>query len=108
MVNHVRTLMVKDNLVSMYYFQVHGNEDAIKQISVFVKNGMQKLPWFYRIPVKLFMVFVGIINIISLSRPKNGLSAIAKKIPFYNMANKLIRTMSLMILFDVCPIKTDN
>lgn len=108
MLNYIRNRMVEDYLMSMSYFHDHGNDDVVGQISGFVQNGIQKLPWFYRIPVKSFMIFVGIVNMATQRPSKKGLSEIVKKIPFYNMANKLIRTMTLMILFDVCPIKTGN
>jgi hypothetical protein len=106
LINYIRNLMIKDNIMSMQYFQEHGNDEAINQISSFVENGIQKLPWFFRIPIKLFMLLVAAVNIISFSRSKTSVSPIAKKIPLYGMVNKLVRAMTFMILFDVCPDNT--
>jgi hypothetical protein len=109
-------MLVEENVSSLKYFldDEECRFDSVKKIPAFIEEVLRKLPWFYRIPFKITASIVALLSYLVAGRPANRLSAerrakvlsVAEKIPLYGMFNKLVRAMTLLTFFDVCPRKT--
>jgi hypothetical protein len=97
------------NIDDLKYYQTHPNQEEIKkEICLFVKQGIQKLPFFYYVPLRIYAIFLGSFCLLTCGRFMNKISIKKRKvfiqrlkmIPFFDTLNKLIRGMIFLRLFD--------
>jgi len=101
-------ILVKDNLARLEYFNARRTQQSIGEIAARVEATVNSLPWFYRMPIRLIMMLIIIVKSLSFRPKQDKLPGIVKIIPFYGMVNKLVRNLSLLFLFDVCPADIDG
>jgi hypothetical protein len=81
--------------------------DIENDVYIFVVEGIQNLPIFYSLPLKVYSSLLGVFLF-----KKGNLSKLYKiKIPFFGVLNKLIKSLILLKLFDefsISDINKDN
>ena len=85
-------------------------------ITELVYHSINKLPWFFRIPIKLLVLFIGIIEtscrglskISSSTKDQNYSYSLTKIIPLSGTVNKLIRSLTFLQAFDQIPSSSRN
>jgi hypothetical protein len=96
------SLLVKDNLASLRYFQAHHSVENHEKIVGFVAAIIRGLPWFYRFPVMSLGMVIVLLDAVHFKNNADNLPNFIKKIPFYNMFNKLVKATTFLVLFDIC------
>ena len=79
-------------------------------------HSIHKLPWFFRIPIKLLVLFIGIIEtscrgpskISSSTKDQNYSYSLIKIIPLSGTVKKLIRSLTFLQAFDQIPSSSRN
>ena len=85
-------------------------------ITELVYQSINKLPWFFRVPIKLLVLFIGIIETSSRGLSKispsikdqNYSYSLTKIIPLSGTVNKLIRSLTFLQAFDQIPSSSPN
>lgn len=93
MIKKAICLLITENI---YNFRPKTDLD-VSYICLFVVGGLNRLPWFYRIPIKSYLA---LINILSFYRPER-IPAFIKQLPLFSMINKLIRSLTFLAMDDV-------
>lgn len=86
------------NLNSLEYYQreKHNFSEIEKDIGLFVVKGIDDLPLFFRFPIKIYSILMGVLAL----RGNGIIISRAEKVPFFGVMNKLVKAMVFLRLFD--------
>jgi len=100
-------LIITDNLSTLKYFQEKKEERHVNEISQFIEQEINLLPWFYQMPVKLMGLTI---YLFSLMRPKEKetIPVLVTFFPAYGLFNKIMRNVIFLVLFDILPFAQKN
>lgn len=95
------------------YYQVHWaqKKDAQAKICQSVLNALDLLPWYLRLPLKVYAFFINLFSLLLMGHRLNNLSSEKKQyfmqkvkiFPLYAMYNKFVRANVFLKLFDDGP-----
>lgn len=98
-------------LVESTFSGVYGyNENVNIQLSAHVTNIIMNLPWFFKVPLIVYIYFIGFIAYFMKLKPLKKYSKkqslnfyknIVLKLPFSSALDKLIRSLGFMKLYDL-------
>ena len=90
------TLLAKHNLQDLNYQRAALVEKDQRQIIEFIIESIEILPWHLRRPLKGLAACIALVSIF-----QKNISSFATRLPFYGMADKFIRSFTLLALFDI-------
>lgn len=81
-----------------------------------VNSHLEKLPWFYRIPILVYasllhtiVILIGRKRINKLSIPaREKIVAYLQKIPFFDLVYKLCKSIAILSVYDLCKPTTQE
>ena len=87
-----------------------------RDIFLYVVWGIKNLPTLFYWPLRLYASTMGLLCILTKGKTPDSLSpqkrikmmAQARKFPFFNTLNKLVKAMVLLRLFDQLPLNSNN
>jgi|Deesub1362A_J573_1020465.scaffolds.fasta_scaffold00462_19 hypothetical protein len=100
----------------LYKSLERANPQAIDDISTFVGEIINGLPWYYSLPSKVLLFITGLLCIITTGKSMRFLShkrrsvflKYIKIIPLFTALNELIRVLTFLRLFDILPADVTN
>jgi len=108
----------KFNFEDIEYFQYKKSIQPSfeKDICMFVVEGINALPWYFRLPLKIYSVFINLFCLIITGRLLANTSTKKRKIimqwikiiPLFGLYNKIVRVKVFIILFDDLPQDKKN
>ena len=114
----VLTGIVLENIETLKDYQAMKDENGcvVKGISLFVSNVITNLPWYFRVPVIALASITGLLCILTTgsrlallsSEKRSSFLRRVRAVPFFDMLNKLVRSMAFMKLFDSIPPAPEN
>lgn len=109
--------LILENIETLRHYQsLKGeNSNTIESIFQFVSNVITNLPWYFRLPVRVLAILIGLLCLIVTGHALNLLSSDKRSsfiqrirfIPFFDMLNKLVRSMAFLKLFDILPLSPE-
>ncbi len=113
----VLTGLVLENIETLKHYQTMKGEQSgiVEDILQYVSGVILTLPWYFRFPVIIMANLIGLLCLITTGYRLNLLSAEKRSsflrrvdfIPFFDMLNKLVRSMAFLKLFDSLPLPPD-
>ena len=88
------------NEIKIYKEKKSNYLDIESDICAFVVEGINNLPVFYSLPLKLYVILLRLLML----RARNVSNLYKIKIPFLHILTKLIKSLILLRLFDELPI----
>lgn len=117
MKNSVLTGLIQENIETLKHYQSMKDKDSntVESILQYILGVITALPWFFRFPVVILAYTIGLICLVTTGHRLDLLSAEKRSsflrrvqcIPFFDMLNKLVRSMAFLKLFDILPMTTD-
>jgi hypothetical protein len=117
MLKSVMNGLILENLETLKHYQTMkgGNSNTVEGILRYVSGVITSFPWYFRFPVIILANIIGLLCLITTGQRLNFLSSEKRSsflrhvqfIPFFNMLNKLVRSMSFLKLFDSLPMTPD-
>lgn len=111
MLKSVLVGLILENIESLNYYKSVKGQETDEQIFQFVSSVITGLPWYYYLPVMVLANCVGLLSLITAGKaldrlPSEKRSSFLRRlryVPFFNMLNKLVRSMAFLKLFDCLP-----
>jgi len=113
----VLTGIILENIETLRHYQIMKGENSntVESIFQFVSNIITDLPWYFRLPIRILVIIIGLLCLIITGHKLNLLSSGKRSsflrrvqiIPFFGMLNKLVRSMAFLKLFDCLPLTLD-
>jgi len=113
----VLTGIILENIETLKHYQTmkDKNSNTVESIFQFVSDVITNLPWYFRLPIKIFESIIGLLCLIATGHKLHLLSSEerssflrrAQFIPFFGMSNKLIHSLTFLKLFDILPLASD-
>lgn len=112
------TGLILENIETLKHYQSNkgNNSNIVEDILQYVSGVIKTLPWYFCFPVIIIANMIGLLCLITTGHSLNGLSSEKRSsflrhvqfIPFFDMLNKLVRSMSFLKLFDSLPMTLDS
>ena len=113
----VLTGLILENIETLEHYQTMKgkNSNAVESIVQYVSGVITSFPWYFRFPVIILANITGLLCLVTTGHGLNLLSSGKRAlflrrvrfIPFFDMLNKLVRSMSFLKLFDIFPLTQD-
>ena len=112
------TGLILENIETLEHYQTmkDKNSNTVESILQYVSGVITTLPWYFRFPVITMANLIGLFCLITTGHRLNLLSSGKRSsflrrvrfIPFFDMLNKLVRSMSFLKLFESLPMTPDH
>ncbi len=109
--------VILENIETLEHFQTlkDKKKHTIENIFQFITGVITNFPWYFFIPIKILANIIGLLCLITTGHKLDLLSPEkrsdflrrVKSIPFFDMLNRLVRSMAFLKLFDSFPLSTD-
>ena len=109
--------IILENIETLEHFQTlkEKNKNTVENIFQFITGVITNFPWYFYEPVKILAIIIGVLCLITTGHKldllspekRSGFLQRVKFIPFFDMLNKLVRSMAFLKLFDSLPLSPD-
>lgn len=109
--------IILENIETLNHFQAlkDPKKNTVENIFQFITGVISNFPWYFYVPVKILANLIGLLCLMTMGRKldllspdkRSGFLRRVKFIPFFNMLNKLVRSMAFLKLFDSLPLSPD-
>jgi len=100
-----------DYLAISTFYGINGASNVdLKIVGGFIHNGISDLPWFFKFPLRIYIIAVGVLLFVRFLYPVIGISDMKKhlfyinivlKLPFAGSLDKLIRSLGFLKIYDL-------
>ena len=112
------TGIILENIETLVHYKTRKGESSntVELIFQFISHVIDNLPWYFRIPIRILAIIIGLLCLIATGSRLNLLSPEKRSsflrriqfIPLLGMLNKLVRSMAFLKLFDILPMTPDG
>lgn len=106
--------VILENIETLSHYQSFKGDrsKAVESISQFISNVIITLPWYFHWPIRVIAIMIGLLCLATTghklnvlpSKKRSSFLRRAQAIPFFDMLNKLVRSLAFLKLFDCLPL----